>query len=317
MEKAKELELLRYMMLSRKFEENVQYYFSLGMIHGTTHLGIGEEAVASGTCRALAVDDVIFVTHRGHSAVLCKGMDPKSMMAEIFGRVTGICKGRGGSMHLADVSCGVMGSNGIVGPTTALACGAAMAFKKRGEKRIAVAFLGDGATNEGIFHEAMNLASLWRLPVLFMCVNNTYGMSTHISKAMRNTDLEDRAKPFRMRSFKVDGNSVEDVFNTVKEAKKYMLDAGEPAFVVASTYRISGHSKSDGNLYRTKEEIQYWKQLDPIKLYSEKLIKSGSATEEEIRALDAEADAVIGDAVKYAIESPYPKVEDIYEDVYA
>lgn len=309
--------LLEKMMLSRKFEENVQYYFSLGMIHGTTHLGIGEEATTTGTCLALKKEDDMFATHRGHGAAIAKGIDLNSMMAEMFGKVTGVCKGRGGSMHIADRDVGVLGANGIVGPSMALACGAAFAHKRRGEDAVALAFFGDGATNEGIFHEALNLASVWALPVLFVCTNNQYGMSTHISKVMKDTDITHRAIPYAMKSMSVDGNDAEAVYNTVSEARAYVRAKSEPVLIVENTYRISGHSKSDGNLYRTKEEIQYWKQLDPIELHRKKVLERGLLSEAEIRAIDASTTEIIERAVKYAIESPYPKVEDIYEDVYA
>ena len=317
MDKQTALLLLEKMMLSRKFEESVQYYFSLGMIHGTTHLGIGEEATAAGTCLALHPGDDMFATHRGHSAAICKGVDVRRMMAEIFGRETGVCRGRGGSMHIADRDVGALGSNGIVGPSVALACGAAFAHKYRGEEAVSAAFFGDGATNEGIFHESMNLASVWGLPVLFVCTNNLYGMSTHISRAMKNTEIADRAKPYLMKSFTVDGNDAEAVFDTVTEARDYAVSSCEPVLIVENTYRISGHSKSDGNQYRTKEEIQRWKQRDPVRLHREKLLARGIATEEEISLVDRQTTEEIEKAVRFAIESPYPKVEDIYEDVYA
>lgn len=317
MDKKLAMNLLEKMMLARKFEENVQYYFSLGMIHGTTHLGIGEEATAAGTCLALTKDDDMFATHRGHSAAIAKGIDLNAMMAEIFGKSTGVCKGRGGSMHIADKDVGVLGANGIVGPSMALACGAAFAHKRRGERAIAAAFFGDGATNEGIFHESMNLASVWNLPVLFVCTNNLYGMSTHISRVMKNTNLADRAIPYGMEALTVDGNDAEAVYDAVSAAREKILETSEPMMIVQNTYRISGHSKSDGNQYRTKEEIASWKERDPILLHEKKLLERGLASQEEIDALDRAAADRLEAAVRYAIESPYPRVEDIYEDVYA
>lgn len=311
------LTLLKKMMLSRKFEENVQYYFSLGMIHGTTHLGIGEEATSSGTCTALAATDDMFATHRGHGAAISKGIDINHMMAEIFGKANGVCRGRGGSMHIADKDVGILGANGIVGPSLALACGAALAHKKRHEQRVALAFFGDGATNEGIFHESMNLASIWDLPVLFICINNTYGMSTHISKVMKDTNLEHRAIPYKMKAITVDGNDVLAVYDAVSTARDYCLKNSAPVFIVENTYRISGHSKSDGNLYRTREEINSWKKRDPILLFKKRIIEQNILTEDEIHALDEETTKTIDDAVKFAIDSPYPKVEDIVQDVYA
>ena len=309
--------LLRKMYLARKFEENVQYYFSLGMIHGTTHLGIGEEATTAGSCTALLDGDDVFATHRGHGAVLSKGMDPNAMMAEIFGKATGICKGHGGSMHLADPSKGIMGTNGIVGADIALACGAALFHQKKNDGYLAAAFFGDGATNEGVFHESMNLASVWRLPMLFLCINNTYGMSTHISKVMRDTDLTHRAFPYGMRAVETDGNDVLAVYEAVRDARQYVIDRGEPVMVVEHTYRISGHSKSDGNLYRTKAEIASWRERDPIARFSREAEEKGWLSAEDVSRLEKEAAGTIEQAVRYAIDSPYPEVEELAGDVYA
>ncbi|MCX7614595.1 MAG: thiamine pyrophosphate-dependent dehydrogenase E1 component subunit alpha [Clostridiales bacterium] len=311
------IELLRKMLTSRKFEEKVQYYFSLGMIHGTTHLSIGEEGTAAGTCGALEPQDQIYATHRGHSQAVCKGIDVYKMMAEIFARANGVCKGKGGSMHIADKDRGVLGANGILGPSLALACGVAFAHKKRKEDIVTVAFFGDGASNEGVFHESLNLASVWNLPVLFICTNNTYGMSTHITKVMKDTDIANRAKPYMIPAKTIDGNDVWEVYNTIKEARKYVAEGNGPMMIVENTYRISGHSKSDGNLYRTKEEIASWKEKCPIKRWKEKLIENGVCTQEEIDAVEKETTDLIEGAVKFALDSPYPKLEDVYNDVYA
>lgn len=309
--------LLEKMMLTRKFEESVQYYFTLGMIHGTTHLGIGEEATAAGTCLALDKGDALFATHRGHGAAICKGADIRRMMAEIFGKEAGLCRGRGGSMHLADISCGAMGSNGIVGPSAALAAGAALARKMRGENTIACAFFGDGALNEGVVHEALNLAAVWELPVLFVCTNNLYGMSTHISRVMKNTDIASHAAAYGMEAETVDGNDAEAVYDAACRARARILEAKAPFLLVENTYRISGHSKSDGNQYRSKEEIRYWKGKDPIRRHGEKVLELGLADQEEIDEMDRKTTEIIEDAVQFAIAAPFPKVEDIYEDVYA
>lgn len=316
-DKATALNLLEKMQLARKFEEKVQYYFSLGMIHGTTHLGIGEEGCAAGTCMALEPLDDMFATHRGHPAAVCKGIDINAMMSEIFARENGVCKGRGGSMHIADKSVGVLGANGILGPSLPLACGAAFAHKRMGEDKVAVAFFGDGASNEGAFHEAMNLAAVWNLPVLFVCTNNTYGMSTHISKVMKNTNIADRAKAYDMKAVTVDGNDVIEVYNTVKEMRKYAHENSEPVLIVENTYRISGHSKSDGNLYRTRDEINDWKEKCPIKRLQARLLEDGTATQAELDEIDEKTTKAIDAAVQHAIDSPYPKLEDIYDDVYA
>ncbi len=312
------LNLLRYMHLARKFEESVQHYFSLGMIHGTTHLGIGEEATGAGTCLALEKHDHMYATHRGHCAALCKGIDIRGMMAEIFARETGVCRGRGGSMHIADRSVGVMGANGIVGPALPLACGSAFASKRRKEKnKVTAAFFGDGAANEGAVHEAMNLAAAWNLPIIFVCINNTYGMSTHISKVMKDTDLTKRAIPYGMEAMEVDGNDVLAVYDIVRKARAKVVEKSEPILVVEHTYRTSGHSKSDGNLYRSKEEINSWKENAPIPRLCKLLLAEKVATQTELDAIDEETTATIEDAVKYALASPEPTLEDIRNDVYA
>ncbi len=317
MDKATAMVLLEKMMQARKFEEKVQHYFSLGMIHGTTHLGIGEEATSAGTCVALEQLDDMFATHRGHGSAISKGIDLNGMMAEIFGKETGVCRGKGGSMHIADKTMGVLGANGILGPSLPLACGAALAHKKMGENKVAVAFFGDGASNEGACHEAMNLAAAWGLPVLFVCTNNTYGMSTHISKSMKNTNIADRAIGYGMKAVTVDGNDVRAVYETVKEMRQYAHENSEPVLIVQNTYRISGHSKSDGNLYRTKDEINAWKEKCPIKRWKAELVAEGIATQEEIEALDELTTKQIDDAVQYAIDSPYPELAQVYEAVYA
>ncbi len=311
------LGLYKKMLLCRKFEENVQYYFSLGMIHGTTHLSIGEEGTAAGTCSALEETDQIFVTHRGHSDVICKGIDINKMMAEIFAKETGICHGKGGSMHIADLEKGIMGANGIVGGGIPLSLGNAFANKHFKNNKVTVCFFGDGATNEGAFHESMNLASVWNLPIIFVCVNNTYGMSTHISKVMKITDIEKRGEAYGIPSVSVDGNDCLKVYETVKKAREYVASGKGPILVVENTYRISGHSKSDGNLYRTKDEINEWKERCPIRFLKSKIIESKVATKEDLKLLDDEASQIIDDAVEFALKSPLPNVADIYNGLYS
>lgn len=312
------LKLLRYMHLSRKFEEQVQHYFSLGMIYGTAHLGIGEEATAVGTCLALQEQDEMYATHRGHGQAVSKGIDINAMMAEIFSKKTGVCKGKGGSMHIADKDKGVLGANGILGSSLPLACGVALAHKKRQEKDIVTAvFFGEGSTNEGAFHEAMNLAAVWQLPLMFVCINNTYGMSTHISKVMNDIDLTKRAIPYGMKAMEVDGNDVMAVYEATLEARKYVYEGNGPILLVENTYRTSGHSKSDGNLYRTKEEINYWKERAPIPRFEKVLLEGKICTQKELDSIDTETTEVIEKAVKFAIDSPYPDISEAYEDVYA
>jgi len=274
------------MNLAREFENRVQWLFSMGLVHGTTHLGVGEEATAAGSILALEEQDYVFGTHRGHGQAIAKGIDIDRMMAEILAKATGVCKGRAGSMHIADPDIHYFGADGILGASAVMCCGTALKIKKnKEENRIAVVFFGDGSSNEGAVFEAFNLAAVWNLPILFICVNNIYGMSTPIAKAMKDTDISKRAIPFAMPSESIDGNNILMVYDTIKNARKYVLENG-PMLVVENTYRISGHSKSDGNLYRTKEEINAWKEKCPIKFLQNYLVENSIFTQEE---LDAEA----------------------------
>ncbi|MCL2033177.1 MAG: thiamine pyrophosphate-dependent dehydrogenase E1 component subunit alpha [Oscillospiraceae bacterium] len=309
-------ELCEHMMLARKFEEKVQLLFSQGLVHGTTHLGIGEEATAVGTILATQPQDYLLPTHRGHNQAIAKGVDINAMMAEILAKETGVCKGKGGSMHIADIDKGVLGANGVLGSNGPIACGAAMSIRKKKEDRIVVYFFGDGASNLGAVHEAMNLAAVWDLPVLFVLVNNTYGMSTPISKATRDTDLAKRAIPFAMPSKTVDGNDVLEVYEAVREARDYVAKNG-PMLIVENTYRTSGHSKSDGNLYRTKDEIAEWRGKCPIKRLSKYFLDNRIFTQDEIDLMDEKTTGIIEAAVEYGKQSPNPSLDTIMTDVYA
>ena len=315
-DKALMQELCEKMMLGRKFEEKVQQLFSQGLVHGTTHLGIGEEATAAGTVLAIRPQDYMLATHRGHSQAIAKGTDLNEMMAEILAKETGVCKGKGGSMHIADIDKGVLGSNGVLGSCAPIACGAAMSIRRKNEDRIVLCFFGDGSSNLGAIHESMNLASVWDLPVLFVIVNNNYGMSMPISRASKDPDLAKRAYPFAMPAKTVDGNDVLEVYNAVKEARDYVAKNG-PMLIVENTYRISGHSKSDGNLYRTKEEISEWRGRCPIKRFSEHLIEKGLFTQEEIDSVDEKTTALIDAAVEFGKSSPDPSMDTLLTDIYA
>jgi len=310
-------ELCEKMMLGRKFEETVQQLFAQGLVHGTAHLGIGEEATAAGTVLALEPQDQILNTHRGHAQAVARGVDINAMMAEILAKETGICKGKGGSMHMGDLSIGVLGSNGVLGSSVPIACGAALTIKiKKIPDKIVLCFYGDGTSNLGAVHEAMNLASVWELPVLFVVVNNQYGMSTHISKASKDTDLTKRAYPFAMPSVSVDGNDVLAVYDTIRKARAYVAKNG-PMLVVENTYRTSGHSKSDGNLYRTKEEIAEWREKCPILRFTRDSIEKGIFTKDEVDAMDEKTTAIIEGAVQFGKNSPDPSLDSIMTDIYA
>ena len=304
------------MLIARKFEEEVQRLFDQGQCHGTAHLAVGEEATAVGTMFAVEPRDYMLATHRGHQQAIAKGMDVNAMMAEILGKAAGICKGKGGSMHMADLDKGVLGANGILGSNAPIACGAGITIRRRQEDRIVVCFFGDGASNLGAVHEAMNLAAVWDLPALFVLVNNTYGMSTHISRASRDVDLSKRAIPFGMPAETVDGNDVTAVYRAVKQARDYVAAEG-PMLIVENTYRISGHSKSDQNLYRGAEEIELWRTRCPILRLKNGLLESGCFTEAQLETLDQKTTAIIQEAVAYARNAPEPSLDAILEDVYA
>ena len=246
-----QLELHRMMMLIRLFEEALEEMFSRGLLHGTMHLSIGQEATAAGACLALDKKDLITSTHRGHGHCLGKGAEPYKMFAELLGREDGYCRGRGGSMHIADLSNGNLGANGIVAGSLTISVGAALSFQLQKKENIVLCFFGDGAVNEGSFHEALNLASLWNLPVLFLCENNQYGMSMASEKAVAGESIASRGKSYGIESIQIDGNDVEAVYESVSSSKDEILSNKRPKFIEAVTYRYRGHSKSDRNLYRT------------------------------------------------------------------
>ena len=310
-------QLMLRMMLVNKFEETAFWLFGQGLVHGTMHLGIGEEATGVGTGAALTKEDYMLATHRGHGQTIGKGVDLNAMMAEILARATGTNHGKGGSMHICDFDNGILGANGIVGGNGPIACGAALSIKmKHIPNRVVACFFGDGASNEGSMHESMNLAAAWKLPVLFVLTNNTYGMSTPLHKVVGDTDLTKRAIPYGMKAFECDGNDVLAVYATVSEARQYALENG-PVLIVEHTYRTSGHSKSDGNQYRTKEEIQYWKERNPIIRFRQQLVEAGTFTDAEIDELDKQAEKIINDTVEYAKAQPQPELSDLETDVYA
>jgi pyruvate dehydrogenase E1 component alpha subunit len=304
------------MVQTRNFEETAARLFVEGKVHGTAHFCIGEEATGVGVCAALEKEDMIAQTHRGHNQAIGKGMDMKRMMAEFLGKANGYCKGKGGCMHIADFSVGSLGANGVVAGGIPVATGAALSQKYFKRNNITVSFFGDGATNEGAFHECLNLASVWRLPVLFVCTNNLYGMSTHISRAMHITDIASRAASYGMKGITVDGNDVLAVYGETCKAREYVLKNG-PMFMVLDTYRWMGHSKSDPQLYRTKEEVNEWKLKCPIKRYREYLLKENIFTEAEIEGFDKRAQEDVAAAVAFAAESPELAIERIFDDVYA
>lgn len=304
------------MLLTRAFEEKVAYFFSRGMVHGTTHLYVGEEATAIGAVANFGDDEWMTSTHRGHGHTIAKGLDVNRMMAELLGKESGYCKGKGGSMHISDITMGHLGANGIVGGGIPIATGAALTVRLRGEDKVVLCFFGDGAINEGTFHESLNMASAWKLPVVFVCENNQYGMSMSTKRATNVDDLSVRAQAYGIPGKRIDGQDVFEVYEAVKEAKEHARKNG-PYLLISETYRYLGHSKSDANAYRTKEEINEWKKRDPIPRMRSYLEESKTFKAEELDEMEAKAKQIIEDAVEFANNSPDPKPEDLPTDVYA
>lgn len=310
-------EALRKMHLIRLFEEGAEESYMRGLIHGTMHLSIGQEASAVATCMELTDADKITSTHRGHGHCIAKGADVGRMFAEFFGKETGYCHGRGGSMHIADVKTGNLGANGIVGGGLPIAVGAALTAKRLGRDDVTVCFFGDGANNEGAFHEALNMASIWKLPVIFVCENNKYGMSTAAAYATAVPNIADRAVAYSMPGVTVDGND----FSAVAEALHIAIArarAGEgPSLVENLTYRWRGHSKSDRNRYRTKDEIEDWMSRDPIQRFRAELIAHGIIDEAGAEAIETSAKDAVAQGIEFAKAGPAPSINDVTKFVHA
>jgi acetoin:2,6-dichlorophenolindophenol oxidoreductase subunit alpha len=295
---------LESLLAIRFFEEAVDGLFARGLMHGTMHLSIGQEAVATGVCAALRKTDFITSTHRGHSHCIAKGADLTRMMAELLAKQTGYCRGRGGSMHIADVETGNLGANGIVAGGIPIAAGAALAQKMKGLDNVVVSFFGDGATNEGAFHEALNLAAVWGLPVVFVCENNKYGMSNSTEKSMKIENISERGAAYGIPGVTVDGNDVDEVFEAAKLAVERARSGQGPTLIECLTYRHKGHSKSDKNLYRTKEEIEEWKTKDPIGRFETKLVEAGTMTQAEIDEVSETVRNSVRTAIQDASNAP-------------
>jgi len=310
------LDMYRKMALSRAFEETAMRLFSLGKVHGTAHFCVGEEATGTGVCAGIEPQDLIYATHRGHGQSISKGMDINLMMAEFLGKATGVCKGKGGCMHIADISAGNLGANGIVGGGIPIAVGAALGTAMQKIDRVVVCFFGDGASNQGTFHEAINLASVWKLPIVFACVNNCYGMSMRVNASMNIEDISLRAASYGIPGRSADGNDVMAVRDAAYEAREHARKKG-PVLLVLNTYRIMGHSKSDSGAYRRKEEVEEWKKKDPIKRFASFLVEQDHFCAAELSAVDTEAQAAIERAVAFAESSPEPSLDTVEQDVYA
>ena len=308
--------VLATMWTIRRFEEAVDEMFARGLLYGTMHLSIGQEASATGACLALRDDDVITSTHRGHGHCIAKGADLGRMMAELLARDNGYCRGRGGSMHIADVTKGNLGANGIVAGGIPIAVGAGLAHKLQGSDKVALSFFGDGATSEGAFHESVNLAAIWDLPVVFVCENNHYGMSMSVTEVSRLERVSERAAGYRIPGVTVDGNDVDAVHKAAAEAVAHARSGQGPTLIEAVTYRWKGHSKSDQNLYRTREEIDSWRARDPIERFEQVVLKAKTLSEDELKQVRDQARDAVRDAVRAGQTGPPPS-PDLLAGVYA
>ena len=310
-------EVLHKMHLIRKFEEGAEESYMRGLIHGTMHLSIGQEASAMGICMALNPDDQITSTHRGHGHCIAKGARVDRMFAEFFGKTTGYCKGRGGSMHIADVSAGNLGANGIVAGGIPIAVGAALSAKMQKNGKVVICFFGDGANNEGAFHESLNMAAIWKLPVVFVCENNGYGMSTSAARSTAVPDIATRAAAYAIPGVVVNGNDFSAVAKASTIAVERARNGEGPTLIENKTYRHRGHSKSDRNRYRSKEEIDEWKSLrDPIALFETELRQFGIMDEAAIKDVVAAVEAEIAAGIAFAKDSPAPGTGEVLNYVY-
>ncbi len=311
------IDFYKTMVTIRKFELKAAELFAAGKMPGFVHLYVGEEAVATGVCANLNDKDFITSTHRGHGHLIAKGGKLELMMAELYGKATGYCKGKGGSMHIADVDLGILGANGIVGAGQPISVGAAWACKYKGTDNVAVCFHGDGASNRGTFHEAMNMAAVFKLPVVFICENNMYGISNYQRNHMTVSDVSDRAASYGIPGATVDGNDVVAVYEAVNAAVEQARKGGGPSIVECKTWRHRGHFEGDPANYKDEKEQAEWLAKDPIPRLVQKILDTGAAKQADLDAIDAEADALIAKAVDFAENSPFPDVSDLLEDVVA
>ncbi|SET07945.1 pyruvate dehydrogenase E1 component alpha subunit [Natronincola peptidivorans] len=305
------------MVSIRYFEETIDEMSLKGEIPGFVHLYIGEEAIATAVCQNLTHKDYIQSTHRGHGHTIAKGAQLDRMMAELFGKKTGYCKGKGGSMHIADFSVGMLGANGVVGGGYTLAVGGALAEQMKGTDNIAVVFFGDGASNRGTFHEALNMAAVWKLPVIFVCENNEWASTTPYLTQTSVKDIADRAVGYGIPGVIVDGNDVFEVYEAAKTAVERARRGEGPTLLEAKTYRIKGHFVGDPEMYRTKEEVkERFDSNDPIKRFEDKVLSSGDMTESDLEEIREEIKFEIEKAIDFAKNSPFPGVEELYTDLY-
>ena len=310
-----QLEMFGVMLRIRGFELKTAECFAKGMLAGNIHTCIGQEAVSAGACTALQQGDFITGTHRGHGQCIAKGARTDRMLAELFGKKTGYCAGKSGSMHVADVGLGILGANGIVGAGLPIAAGSALASKIRHTPEVTLAFFGDGASNNGTFHETVNIAAAWKLPMVFLCENNGYAVSVNIHSVTNTEDIAARAAGYGIPGMVVDGNDAVAVYNAVHSAAERARGGGGPSIVECKTYRIHGHYEGDPAAYRTKEETKQWKAKDPIERLRAELLAQGAAPE-KLEETEAAIAAEIEEAYRFAVDSAYPDPAEVREDVY-
>lgn len=318
MEKEKAMQIYEKMVDIRNFETEVQRHFADGEIPGFVHLYSGEEAIASSVCAHLTEEDQITSTHRGHGHCIAKGCDLSGMMAEIFGRSTGLCKGKGGSMHIADIDKGMLGANGIVGGGFSLAVGAGLRNKYLKTDRVAVCFFGDGASNEGNFHESLNLASIWKLPVVFVCENNLFAESTPQWYASASKTISERAAAYNMPGENINGKDAFEVYDVVGKAIERARKGDGPSLIECRTYRNRGHFEGDEQKYKAKEgKEKEWADVDCIQEFQKTAIQKTLLSAEELKAIDEKSEQKIATAIEFALQSPIPTEESLLEDVFA
>jgi 2-oxoisovalerate dehydrogenase E1 component len=312
------LALYRQMINIRYTEEQLARSHQMGLVHGACHTYVGEEAIATGVCAHLRADDAVFSTHRGHGHALAKGVSPHEVISELFGRATGCSQGRGGSMHLFKPEVGMMGTSGIVGPCILQATGAGYSFKLLKTDQVGVAFFGDGAVNNGAFHEGLNLASIWKLPTLFVCENNLYATEVPFAYSAGNPNVGNRGPAYGMESVTVDGNDVLAVYDAAEEAVQRARGGKGPTLIECRTYRTRAHSEGMRDAgYRTPEEVEEWKERDPIKRYNEWLLENEEAGVETLAAIEAEVRATVTDAEEFARNSPWPEPDTVSDHIFS
>ena len=312
-----QLEIYRKMRLIREFDGSVKGLWKQDLIYGLAHSYISAEAIGVGACAALRPDDLITSTHRGHGHTIAKGGDPKKMMAELMGKAAGYCGGKGGSMHIAAVDMGMLGATGIVGSAMPIAVGAALTAKTLNRDNVTICFHGDGATNQGVWHESINLAAIWNLPVIFLCENNQWAISLPYAQAAKNPEVSDRAYGYGIPGVTVDGFNPFAVYQAVSEAAARARRGEGPTLIEAKFYRYVGHFVADDERYRDTSCNELWKEFDPIDRMAAYLVESGTATEEWVAAANAAAEAIVAEAIEFAKAAPEPDPDDLYEHMYS